>query len=224
MSLNCRIRNFDMKSYNDYIYVFMRLIKSGDIEMIEKLINDSQFVKYKMKLMDDTIAKERIINVILRRDHELRDIILDFFGFVDNLPLYDDISDIKYDIENNCLINKKTDINYIFDGNNFEEIYGSTEILYNLYENDKIFNEFRKNLEVNLKRECSEREIEFVLEKSRIYKEYINSEFMEIINDIKENDNCMDSKGECHELLYEYIRRKPSNWEVELLWNNIMDI
>jgi hypothetical protein len=202
----------------------MRLIKRGDIEMIEKLINDSQFVEYKMKLMDDTIVKERIINVILRRDKELCDIILEFFGFVDNLPLYDDTSDIKYDIENNCLINKKTDINYIFNGNNFEEIYGSTEILYSICENDKIFNEFRKNLEVNLKRECSEREIEFMLEKSRIYKEYINSEFTEIINDIKANDSCIDSKGECHELLYEYIRRKPSNWEVDLLWNNIMDI
>lgn len=214
---------FKLDCYDEYKKLLSKTIRGGYLDMFEKLIKQVQYDDYKKILFDDSIIKEKLINSVLKSgDEKFSLIVLEWFELVDDLPLYDDISDLIYtsdDIYENNLINKRQNIYYIF--NNFEE-YWSMKELYKLCEEELVFERIKRYLEEMIGRQLLKDEKEYILEKSRRYREYIDTEFKIIINEIKSNDDSIDSEGDCYGILYEYLGHKPSKWEVKLLWESLM--
>lgn len=215
---------FKLDCYDDYTRLLSKTIRGGHLDIFEVLIKDDKYSVYKKKLCDDINIKERLINGVLKLgDEKFGLIVLEWFEISDNLPEYDDISDLVYvsdDRYGNNLINKKRDIYYIFSDSNFEEFWSMKE-LYELCENDNVLNKIIRDLEEMIGRKLEDNEKKYILDSSRRYREYIDNDFGGIINEIKMDDETPDSEGDCYGILYEYLGHRPSKWEVKLLWESL---
>ena len=72
-------------------------------------------------------------------------------------------------------------------------------------------------MEERLSRGLKGDELEYILEKSGEYRDYINNEYNNIIEDIIEEEGYMESNMECYNILYNYLGKRPNNFEVKLL-------
>lgn len=221
---------FKLDNYDDYVKLLLKTIRMGYVEIFEKVIKEERLGKYKLILLEDTFTKERIINGILKTGDEKFSLIVLQGLEIEELPEYSNIVDLLYTSDlrrsgalacqgDNVLINKKSDIYYIFNEKNFEEFW-SMEILYQICENDKVLGRIIEELEYIIERKIKRDEMEYILDNSRRYREYIDDEFKIIINDIKTNEESPDSEGDCYGILSQYLGRKPSKWEVKILWES----
>lgn len=209
---------FKLDNYDDYVKLLLKTIRMGYVEIFEKVIKEERLGKYKLILLEDTFTKERIINGVIKTGDENFSLIVLEGLDVEELPEYDNIVDLLY-TSDNILINKKHDIYYIFNEKNFEEFW-SMEILYQICENDKVLGRIIEELEYIKKRKIKREEIEYILDNSRRYREYIDDEFKIIVNDIKTNEESPDSERDCYGILSQYLGRRPSKWEVKILWES----
>jgi len=210
-----------IKSYNDYKIRLIRLIKMGEKIVLENFI--SGYIEYKEILIGDEVMKEKCINKVLcMNNRELCEIILDLFDIEEEIPECDRLSDIIYisDIRyRSNFVNKETNIYYIFDLHNLEGFDNniSIEDFYYASEDKKYFNKIKLIMEERLSRGLKGEELEYILEKSGEYRDYINNEYNNIIENIIEEEGYMESNMECYNILYNYLGKRPNDFEVKLL-------
>jgi hypothetical protein len=211
----------EIKSYNDYKIRLIRLIKMGEINVLENFI--SGYIEYKEILIGDEKMKEKCINKVLcMNNRELCEIILDLFDIEEEIPECDRLSDIIYISDmryRSNLVNKEMNICYIFDLHNLEGFDNniSIEDFYYASGDKKYFNKIKIIMEERLSRGLKGDELEYILEKSGEYRDYINNEYNNIIEDIIEEEGYMESNMECYNILYNYLGKRPNNFEVKLL-------
>lgn len=211
----------EIKTYNDYKITLIRLVRSRSLKMLENVINKN--VEYKKILKSDEIMKTKLINNVLNmEDKDLCDIILELFEIDEEIPECDKLSDIIYigDLRyRSNLVNKKNNIYYIFDLYNLDGFDNgiSMEDLYNLCEDERCLNRIIMITEDKLCKRLNDEELDYILEKSKEYRDYINNEYNNLVENIIENEGYMDSDMECYNILYNYLGKRPSKFEVKLL-------
>jgi hypothetical protein len=213
----------EITTYNDYKITLLKLIKSRSLKMLEDIINDDKYIEYIQILKSDDIIKEKWINRVLKvGDRHLCDIVLNLFEIEEEVPECDKLSDIIYITDlryRSNLINKRNNIYYIFDLYNLEGFDNSISVedLYYLYEDQVKFKKIKLITEEKLCRTLDMDEIRYILEKSIEYRDYINNEYNNLIENIIEEEGYMDSDIECYNILYNYLGKKPNKFEVKLL-------
>lgn len=213
----------EITTYNDYKITLLKLIKSRSLKMLEDIINDDKYIEYIQILKSDDIIKEKWINRVLKvSDRHLCDIVLNLFEIEEEVPECDKLSDIIYITDlryRSNLINKRNNIYYIFDLYNLEGFDNSISVedLYYLYEDQVKFKKIKLITEEKLCRTLDMDEIRYILEKSIEYRDYINNEYNNLIENIIEEEGYMDSDIECYNILYNYLGKKPNKFEVKLL-------
>lgn len=213
----------EIKSYNDYRIILLKLIRSGSFSLktLEDIVDKN--VEYKKILKCDEITKTKMINDVLKLgDRNLCDIILELFEIDEEIPDCDKLSDIIYisDLRyRNNLVNKTNNIYYIFDLYNLDGFDNgiSMEDLYNLCEDERCLNRIIMITEEKLCKKLNIDEIMYILEKSKEYRDYINNEYNNLVENIIENEGYMDSDMECYNILCNYLGKRPSKFEVKLL-------
>lgn len=213
-----------INSYDEYKSLLLKCIRKRSLDILEGIVDDKENEKYIKRLVNDNLEKENIINNMLKmNDYRLCNIIFNLFEINEELPECENISDIIYlgdCIYGSNLINKKTNIYYIFDDNNLEEFdkeIFSMDSLYYLCEDEKYFNMIKLKIEDKICRRLNREEEIYILTKSREYRDYINNEYKSLLEDVVENEGVMDSNMECYNVLYNYLGRKPNKFEVKLL-------
>lgn len=213
-------------TYDNYKLTLFKLIRSGSPEVLFSLrsfIYMDENKEYTTLLKSDEITKTEVINIVLKSGNKhLCDIILNLFEIDEEVQenerlrdlIY--ISDLRY---GSNLVNKKNNIYYIFDLYNLSSFDPciSMEDLYNLCEDEMCFNKIKVIIEEKLYRKLDNEELEYILEKSKEYRDYINNEYNNLIENIIENEGYMDSDMECYNILYNYLGKRPNKFEVKLL-------
>lgn len=220
----------EIKSYNDYKITLLKLIKTtlsyrGEVQSSLKTLEDivDKNIEYKKVLKNDEIIKVKLINDVFKSgDSHLCDIVLNLFEIDEEVPEYERLSDIIYisDLRyRSNLVNKRNNIYYIFDLYNLDGFDPciSMEDLYNLCEDELSFNKIKIIIREKLCRDLNNDELYYILEKSRKYRDYINNEYNNLVENIIENEGYMDSDMECYNILYNYLGKRPNKFEVKLL-------
>lgn len=220
----------EIKTYNDYKIKLLRLVRGGSsclakvrssLKTLENIID--QNIEYNKILKSDEIMKVKLINDVFKtEDRNLCDIILNLFEIDEEIPEYEMLSDIIYvgDLRyRSNLVNKKNNIYYIFDLYNLDGFDPciSMEDLYNLCEDELSFNKIKIIIREKLCRDLNNDELCYILVKSKEYRDYINNEYNNLIENIIENEGYMDSDMECYNILYNYLGKIPNKFEVKLL-------
>lgn len=212
-------------TYDNYKLTLFKLIRSGSdsLKKLESFICMDENKEYTILLKSDEIIKTKIINNVLRSgNNHLCDIILNLFEIDEEVPENESLSDLIYisDLKyRSNLVNKKNNIYYIFDLYNLSVFDSciSMEDLYNLCEDQMCFNKIKVIIEEKLYRKLDNEELDYIIEKSREYRDYINNEYNNLIESIIENEGYMDSDMECYNILYNYLGKRPDKFEVKLL-------
>lgn len=234
---NAKIIIKNIKSQEHYNNVIIKCVNYNSKVILESVLQESSFEKFKNTIKNESSLKKKLINNSLS-DLGTFELIYELFELDDNLPEYNQLSDIifcpnRYDED---FINTKTNINYLTDNINithFENnitsmrsVYSAGEDLNNQsqdkpseYECENAFNYLLEQFNFTLDQESIDLVKTFAID----YYNFIEDEFNNVIQDIKNNEEKPDSKTDTYGLLYSYLGRYPSNWERDILWDHTCD-
>jgi hypothetical protein len=236
---NAKIIIENIKTQKHFEIVITKCVNYDSNVILESVLQESSFEKFKkiIKNDNDTRLKTRLINNSLSDPDTLK-LICKLFNITEKLPEYNKLSDITFypDRYDEDFINTKTNVNYLTDNINithFENyitdmrsVYTAGEDLFyqsqnkpSKYECEGAFNHLLEQFNFTLDPDSIDLIKKFAIE----YYNFIENEFDNVIQDIKNNEEKPDSKTDTYGLLYTYLGRDPSDWERDILWDHTCD-
>lgn len=238
---NAKIIIEHIKSQKDYETVLIRSINYKSKIILKNVIVEPKLENLRESLRKDNsfrtgerleTIKERLINSSLQsEDAFILELICELFLLKNTvIPKYKNLSEIRYIPEyyDDDFINTNTNVYYLTDNKNIVHFENVITSIRNVFYIGKqlVFKDTDTSLFKNILDKFDISDVEHgeqvdVLKQFCInYYNFIKNEFDHVINDIKNNEEKPESKNDCWGLLYEYLDRDPSSWEIDILWDN----
>lgn len=235
---NAKIIIENIKTQEHYNTVIIKCVNYNSKVILELVLQEISFEKFKNTIKNETSLKKRLINNSLG-DLGTFELICELFELVcKQFPEYKNLSDIIFcpDRYDEDFINTKTNVNYLTDNINIKHfenyvtdmrsVYYAGEDLINQaknkpseYECENAFNYLLDQFTFTLDQESIDLIKTFAID----YYNFIENQFDNVIQDIKINEEKPDSKTDTYGLLYNYLGRDPSDWERDILWDHTCD-
>ncbi len=222
---NAEIIVQSIKSDENYKTVITRAIRYKSKIILSAVIRDPRLDEFKKGSQE--LVTSLVNDSLQTDDKEILELVCELFGIEVSLPVYENLSDILYKPQycDDDFINTKTNIYYLTDDiTKFEETVTSMKTVCFAGRDMKIGDNTRfEKLLKCFKFELDEEDIKVIRKFTTDYAEFHDEIFKNVINDIKNNEEKPDSKSDCWGLLYSYLDRNPSEWEVDILWDHTCD-
>jgi len=219
----------NIKSYDDYIFAILVYIKMQNYYLLKTLFKIKKFKNYE-KILQNNLwhpyylnVKQEVINKALQSGNKIIfETIKNIFDIrADPISIQRPMTELFYDENKNTFVHITSCSKYCLEMSetlyNFENIVGSTQLLYNAAKSEKDFGKLTTHLsrfppDIN----------QTVRKISEEYAQFIDYIFDNIIKSI-----CVDTKNkpnsdeDAYFTLYERIGREPSKWEISLLMDKV---
>ncbi len=226
---NAEIIVQSIKSNENYKTVITRAIGYKSKIILLAVIRDPRLDEFRKIVMTEkeTFVTSLVNDSLQTDDKEILELVCELFKIKVSLPVYEKLSDILYKplYYDDDFINTKTNIYYLTDNTTkFEENVTSMQNVYFAGKGINNGDDTRfENVCKCFKFKLNEEDIRVIKRFATDYVEYHDEVFKSVIEDIKNNEEKPDSKSDCWGLLYSYMDRAPSEWEVDILWDHTCD-
>lgn len=225
---NAEIIVKSIKSCENYKTVITRAIGYKSKIILSSVIRDPRLENFRKMVISEEIFITKKINYSLQsNDVFILELVCELFKINMSLPVYEKLSDVLYKPHyyDDDFINTKTNIYYLKDNiTKFEEnVTGMQNVYFAGKAMENGDNTLFENICKCFKLKLSEEDMRVIKKFVMDYVEFHDKIFENIVEDIKDNEEVPESKSACWGLLFEYLGRDPSYWEVDILWDHTCD-